>query len=486
MKEVIHLGLRSILRKVVEKLIPKSLKEGMKVEVAVSSGMDRAIELWKSMYENHPPWKNQHAICTHIPATICEEMSRLVLTEFSAEITGGSATADYLNSQLQKELCNLDLEVEDYCAKGGIVLKPYVSRGNDGQPGQIEVEFVSADAFYPVNYDKREITDAIFLEFQRMDEYVYTRAEYHQFANHTITITNRAFRSRRIESDKEFDVDKVWNSLFNEEVPLSSVDKWALYNEEPVEIHNMNRPLFVYIRVPKTNHVDTSSPLGVSVFGKAVKLIKMADQMWDGIAWEYKAKEAKIDIADDMVDPHAPENIKDDPLYERLFRHYADIPADKEPIRTYSPDIRDASLFNGFNQHLRRIEWTVGLAYGTLSDPAAVAKTATEIKASQQRSYATISRIQQAWETGLRHLVESMSALAYLYNLCPAGEVELECTWGDGVLEDINVEYQRRFSMVSAGLLSKEEFLKWYFNTDDEGAKQMMPGGEEMFDTMEE
>lgn len=453
-------------------MIPQSVKKAMKVDVAVSGTMDKAIELWKDMYENHPPWKGKHAICTHIPATIAEEMARLVLTEFSVEITGGAA-GTYINEQLQRELTNIDLHVEDFCAKGGIVLKPYISMGADGTPGQIEVDFVSADHFYPTAYNsKKEITAGIFLEYKRMGDYLYTRAEYHQFSGTKVTIVNKAFRSRKIISDDE---STVSDSLFNEEVSLSEVEEWAFLSEEPVEINDVDKPLFVYIRVPKSNHIEPSSPLGVSIFSKAVKLIKMADQQWDNISWEYLAKEAKIDASADLFDDTDEHNAAKDPIYARLFRQYADMPQTGEQIKVYSPDIRDTSLFNGFSQYLRRIEWTVGFAYGTLSDPASVEKTATEIKASQQRSYRTVNRIQKAWEDGLRHLVYSMNVLAKLYNLCPAGDVEVNCTWGDSVLEDTDKEFSRRLQMVAQGLLSKEAFDKWYFNCDDEALADILP-----------
>ena len=35
-----------------------------------------------------------------------------------------------------------------------------------------------------------------------------------------------------------------------------------------------------------------------------------------------------------------------------------------------------------------------------------------------------------------------------LYDMVPDGETELNCNWGDGVLEDTEAEYQRRWSMV--------------------------------------
>ena len=45
----------------------------------------------------------------------------------------------------------------------------------------------------------------------------------------------------------------------------------------------------------------------------------------------------------------------------------------------------------------------------------------------------------------------------------------------DGVLEDPDVEYQRRVQMVRDGLLKPSLFLAWYFDCSEEKAAQMMP-----------
>lgn len=62
---------------------------------------------------------------------------------------------------------------------------------------------------------------------------------------------------------------------------------------------------------------------------------------------------------------------------------------------------------------------------------------------------------------------------------------ELNCNWGDGVLEDTEAEYQRRWSMVVAGKLKTEAFLAWYFGCSEEEAKNMMPEPVARFPTEE-
>ncbi|MGL4623679.1 MAG: phage capsid protein, partial [Culicoidibacterales bacterium] len=66
-------------------------------------------------------------------------------------------------------------------------------------------------------------------------------------------------------------------------------------------------------------------------------------------------------------------------------------------------------LFMGLNELLKRIEFNVGMSYGTISDPAEIPKTATEIISSKQRLYATVKELQQALEFALDDLVYAMA-----------------------------------------------------------------------------
>lgn len=341
-------------------------------------------------------------------------------------------------------------------------------------PDKIEIDFVEADHFYPTAYNsKGEIMSAVFLQHKRMGDFLYTRLEYHEFSGNSITIVNKAYRSEKISSYNDGE-EPIINHPFDEEVPLSEVDEWAGLSETPVTIGNVDKPLFVYIKTTKSNNIDNSSPLGVSVYSKAVELIHEVDRMLGQIVWEYDSKEAAVHVSEEFLKtdkkgkPVLPEG------YERLYRAF-DEAKDKTLFDIYSPDIRDDPMFNGLNKFLKRIEWNVGFAYGTISDPNELEKTAEEIRTSKQRSYRTVSRLQNAWEKGFRHLIDSMVVLNSLYKMVPAGAVEVNCTWGDSVLEDTDKEYQRRWAMVVAGKLKPEKFISWYFGCTEEEAKEYMP-----------
>ena len=141
----------------------------------------------------------------------------------------------------------------------------------------------------------------------------------------------------------------------------------------------------------------------------------------------------------------------------------------------FSPAIRDASLFNGLNQLLRRIEFNCNLSYGTLSDPQNQEKTAEEIRMSKQRSYAAVCNIQKSLQTALEHLVWVLDYYTSLCQLAPDGKYEVTFNWGDGVLTDTGAEYAQMKAMVDANILKPEKLLAWYFGISEEEAKDYIP-----------
>lgn len=471
--------IKNMVRKLVRGLLPgNSIEKILKVQICESGAMKNAIELWQDMYKNEPPWKGgkNNTRPLNLPAVISSEFARLILTEFRIEISG-SPMAEYLDKQLKKDTVELKKFVEWYCAGGGIAIKPYVSGIDDsGRPTTIRLDFVRSIDFFPCAYTNEMITAAVFVEGKKIGDYLYTRLEYHELNGREYTITNKAFRSEQIF---QYDADGGYsiNDRFQTEVPLATVPDWAGLSEEPVTIGNMDKPLFVYIKVPVANNIDTSSPLGVSVYSRAVEVIEDTDTQYGRFLWEYKATEAAINADESLFK----KDRRGKPILpageERLFRTFDFDSADSGGgfIKEYAPEIRYEAQAKGLNKQLQLIELLVGLAPGTLSEMQEVERTATEIKAGKQRSYHTVSSMQEAWQRGFQDLMDDMRTLAVLYDIVPDGDTELNCSWGDGVLEDTDAEYQRRWSMVLAGKLRAEDFLQWYFGCSKEEALAMMP-----------
>ena len=135
----------------------------------------------------------------------------------------------------------------------------------------------------------------------------------------------------------------------------------------------------------------------------------------------------------------------------------------------FSPEIRDASFYNGWNHQLRSIEFDCNLAYGTLSDPNNTDKTAEEIKASKQRSYSFVQSCQTALQRALKDLVDATAFWCDIYSLCPAGTYHTSFVWDDSIVVDTEKERATDRADVAMGAMSLVEYrMKWYGETEEQ------------------
>lgn len=442
-----------MVRKIFSK---KSIEDAIKIDLPISDEMTEAIELWSQMYKDKAPWlDDDNTKSLNLPSAIAGELARLATIEMNSEITAkessNSERAEYLNEQYQKVIDDIRIVTEYAAALGGLIFKPYI----DGE--NIAVDYVLADEFIPVKYDSASnITAVIFIERIRKGRKNYTRLEYHDLIKEGYYISNTAY------------VNENGDDLLGYEVPLTEVDEWADLEPE-ILLTNVEKPLFGYLKMPMANTIDPRSPLGVSVYARAVDLIKEADKQYSRILWEYEGSELAINASMDLFKA-------DNTLPKGKDRLYVKLDTDQEDFfKEWNPQIRDQSLFNGLNKLLQRIEFACGLAYGTLSDVQLVEKTAEEIKASKQRSYSTVVDIQKAIKNALADLVYAMDVYTSLAELVPAGEYDISFEFDDSLVVDSKTEQAIMLQEVSAGLIKPEIYLMRRYGVSEEQARKMMP-----------
>ncbi len=435
-------------------------KKKPNAERPVSTEMQTALSHWRTMYEIGK--KDGLGL----PAGISSEFARLILAESDVHVEEKDARSEYIGEQITRFMERFAEKAEVACALGSMAFKPYVSGG------KIQVDMVRADRFVPTVFDADgNVTAAVFMARKIIGKDYYTRLEFHNWDadSKRYTVENQAFRSIGVDS-------------LGVECDLKSVEGWEQLQPRQ-EIANIDAPLFAVFRIPLSNRVDLDSAMGASVYANAVELIQQADEQWGKILWEYDASEMAVDASVDLFGfSAADKKLKGDKVQlprgkDRLFRKFDfgenfDI---SKMMQVYAPAIRDASLFNGLNHILQRIEFNVGLAYGTISEPQDIEKTAEEIKTSKQRSYVHVSAMQRALESALNNLLYAMNAYATLYQLAPQGDCTLACNWGDSVLEDTDKEFQRRMQMCSARVLKPEYVVSYAMGCTVEDAAEYIP-----------
>ena len=432
------------------------------VRPAASRKMEDNINLWWAMYTNHPPWESCNVRPLGLPGAIGRELARHALTEFSVAVSG-SARAEYINRQVQAAKAGFAQNLEIGLCLGGVALKPYP----DGNKILVEA---ATTGFTPTRFDGtgKAIGGVFKSKPLRQGKEWFIKLEYHDFLPRedgaaVYVIENKAFRSGE-------------GGGIGAQVPLNTVREWAGLLER-AEIENLDGPLFAYFKPPVSNQEEPDSFMGVSVYsGAVVDRIKEADEQWERIWWEFKSGERKI-FSDAT-------QISAGQIDDRLFLRGA-FTSGGDLFEQFSPELRGSALYDGFQYILKIIEFNVGLAFGTISDPQSVNKTATEEIMTKHRQYVTESNIQTTFQSTLDDLICAMNAWCDLARLAPAGTYSVDYNWGDGVLDDPETRRQDMaldMQRVAAGLMRDVDFVMKWDKVDEETARKMLPGMEDLTD----
>lgn len=440
-------GIRRFLKGIVKMFGYMTLKQVIGKDIALSDKMIDAINNWKRMLNGEADWITDYITSLGIEEGICREFADCALVEMETSVSN-----ERLDKIYQKNIVSLNENLQEGLALGSFVLKPL---------GGTAAEFVSADKIIPISFgDDGKPNDIAFLTVKKVgDTDYFTRFERHYFVNGNLTIENKCFHSQTAN-----DIGLPCN--------LEAVEGWENIEPGPITYPGMNRMDFGFYRNPIKNKIDGST-CGISIFDSATDMIKKADIQGARLDWEYESGERAI-----HVDSRALKQDKTtgrfgmSKLNKRLYRGM-DLEAgkDQELLKEYSPEMRDESFKRGLEEYKREIEFSVGLAYGDLSNAQEVAKTATEIKASKNRKYNRVTAIQN----NLYDCLEDFVAGLAFYNSMLNSGYEFSCKFNDSILTDEETERQQDRQDVSMGVMSHLEYrMKWY-NEDEETAKKMLP-----------
>lgn len=422
----------------------KDIKAALNIKAAVSQDMLNRIECWHNCYSGNAYWLTDNVQSLRLEQSITREFSNIVFNEMTA-----SVTVPKLDAIFKTAIRDINMYFQEALATGAMVIKPL---------GSDRVQFVAANAFIPIEYDSRgRLIKVIFPEFKKLNDKYYTRLEYHDLdPEKGLTITNTAYVSERDES-------------LGKEIPLTVVEEWA--NLPPFTAYPlMKRPAFGYYRNPVKNTID-GSHCGMSIFDAALEIIHKTDIQFGRLDWEFESGERAI-----HVDEVALREGKDvDHLNKRLYRTIPVDEGDTQLFKEFSPELRQVDIIAGLEEYKRNIEFAVGLAYGDLSNPQTVAKTATEIKSAKERKYNTVTAIQN----NLRYCLDDLVYALAFYNSLTTSGYEFVCDFKDSILTDEETERKQDIQDLNLGILRQEEYrAKWYGETIEQALKNLPKSAE--------
>ena len=418
------------------------------VKPALSAAMAAEIEKWSQMYAGQAPWCTESLHSLRLESGIAREFANIAVAEMTSSVSDS-----VLDAQYQRAIAKLGQRLQTGLASGAMIIKP-LPNGT--------VQYISQSAYVPLRWDAAgQLVSVIFPETIKDGDRYYTRLEWHDLSASGLTIVNRAYASYNEDT-------------LGHEVPLTVRDEWATIMPQ-VFYAGVVRPVYGYFVTPIDNDIDGGFA-GMSIYSKAVDKIRQTDIQFGRLDWEFESGERAVHVDEAALryerGADGKKRTSVDRLNKRLYRAINIQPgSDKELFDVFSPEFRDVSLINGLEEYKREIEFVVGLAYGDISNPASVEKTATEVLTAKKRKYDTVTAIQ----ANLRDCLDGLVYALAFYSGRTLDGYEFICDFKDSILVDEETERAHDMQMVSMGAMSLAEFRSKWMGEPIEVAEKNLP-----------
>lgn len=452
--------LRGFIMGVLSYFHTRTVDEVTGINTNISAEMYEKIELWASMASGNAPWSNEAKPCGLLPQ-IAGRLNYFVTREIGLDVENEAIKKpmEHLNK-------NIDRIVEYITLLGAGLLRP-IYAGN-----KLQYEIIPLGNYLPTSYDfDGTLTGALILKTIAENNKKYILVEKHDFNGLDHNVKMKLYRNA--------DGNLRETSL---KACTATADITPEYTWK-----NCGRPMIIEYRNHATNKIDGSN-IPVALINDAVDLIEKADRQLARMDWEQEAGEKRIFADKDMFtkkvrrDGKTVEIDMSKKLNKLITKIDGDGSGNGEKIHEYSPELRTAAQNEYLQQIFRRIELTLNVGKGTVSDAESVQQTATQYSGGRQELFAIVDKIED--EIAAKYedtaLVFAYMAAAYSMQGAPASNAKPEelytIKWNDDqTRKDIQQAKQTALQEISAGVLNKWEYRRDFYGEDEAAAKANVP-----------
>ena len=380
------------------------------VELIQSSEMNAALTLWDNITSGRPPWldPDDDVRTYNMGKHISDYRARLVCLDLGVALSG-SPRADYLQTICNDLIKRLPDKVADAERLGGIAIKWNGSSWDFALPGEFGITKQDGNG---------NIVGAIFAEYITHGIDHYTRLEYHRFKDGLYLVTNKAFRNRAMQNGQY---------TLGAEIPLTEVEEWAEMQPE-VRIEQLETPLFAFFRLPGSNTIDQTSPLGMSAFANAIPELEALDMALSRKNGEV-ADSKHITFVGQAAIQYANAHSTKLPRFVQGLGVGVD---DKKPITEHVPTMLTDARIKDINFDLSMAGVKCGFSEGVfVMDGQTGMITATQVESDDRDTIQTIKADRDALRCAVEQAIKGADALTTLLGAAPLGEYETTFNFGD-------------------------------------------------------
>ena len=423
------MGIIQTIKRWWDSLWQKEAQDKFGVETIESDVMKAALNDWVNIYQGKPDWTlpddkgNVDIESFNFAKKLCNETARLTTLALGITVEG-SARADWINGFMESYISRMkNEECEKACAFGYIILKP----NGEG------IDYVMPWDFCPTHATDGKVDGGIFFDHYHEpgDKWYYTRLEWQRFEDMSedvriFRITNKTYKATGTNGiGQECNIkETVWANL-----------------QEDVAYENIEQPLFSIFKMPLSNNIDMSSPLGVSIFSNAQKELKSLDIAWTRLEDEIFDSQ-KITFLGDMLIDEPGRSVRSrfspggavDKTGKALPRHVRILPGSTtgDEYHEVNPALQTADRLSGIDHFLNLVGVKCGYSTGQFVLNGRTGHvTATQVEADDRETIQYIKQIRDSFQTATDGLIYALDKYADIYSLAPVGVYEVNYDFGD-------------------------------------------------------
>lgn len=438
-------------------------------KISLSETYYNNILKWRSLHQGY--YSKMHDVHYHtiegpqkrematlnMPKSAAQELATLIFNERCEISISDEGYNEFIQDVFKDNGFNGNFQqyLEFMFAQGGMVVKPYVS------DGKLKLSYVTADCFLPISWDNTRIMEGVFISEINKQGKKYTHLEWHTFEGNKYIIKNELYESTHGQDiGTKVSIETLFKGL-----------------AEIVSLDDVTRPLFAYFKPNLANNIDSTVPLGISVYANAYDTLKSLDIAFDSFQREFRLGRKRIIVPTTairtVVDPETNTMQRyfdsTDESYEAM-----DTQMDDDKFKEVNSVLRVTEHIAAINALLNLFSMQIGFSSGSFSfDSSQGVKTATEVVSENSKTFRTKQSHENVVEQGITDLIECIGVVAQLYDLyTPPAKYDVTVQFDDSIAEDQNAEIDKQIKLIGSGLqLKLKAIMKIHGLTEEEAAK---------------
>ncbi len=404
----------------------------------------------KAVYQGDPPWKRvtnsgirkktRNRALLNTAKVVCDKMAALTFSE-QCDITVSDPEYDKLvHDALEKNSFNDKFPewLSRAFALGGGILKVML------QDGEIQIEYINADVFFPTKWDNRRVTEGVFRSDYTQGGKHYRVYEYHTLTGSGVHIENEV---RVSDSRRTLGTPCSIRELF----PRA---------EEKLDFNGVKTSLFSYFKPAIGNNRCFDIPLGLPIFANSYDTLESIDVIFDSLQREFILGKKRIIVPEALIH----ESVDSDGNRVRYFDANDEVYQAFTLEETQKMTVVDNTVTLRITEHtealkaaLDLLSMQIGLSAGSLSyDRAEGVKTATEVMANERDTMRTVENNKNIVAETIKDLCAAIISVNEANNSRAISNFDVEIKWKDNVISDDDTRIRQNIELVNAGLRSRK------------------------------